>query len=79
MNAISQHQFQAHWAVVRRRVRDRWPQLTAGTVEEIDGRVERLYRALVEDCGLPRAVAARELWEFLHRESSQHAGYCSLN
>jgi hypothetical protein len=79
MNAISQHEFQAHWAVVRRRVRDRWPQLTARTVEEINGRVERLYWALVEECGLPRAVAARELWEFLHRESSQHAGYCSLN
>jgi hypothetical protein len=69
MNAINQHDFQTHWPAVRRRIRDRWPQLNDDIVEGIDGRVERLYQALVEDCGIPRADAARELSEFLRSDA----------
>lgn len=69
MNATKQHEFRADWPALRRRVRDRWPQLNEDVVEGIDGRLERLYLALVEDGGLARGDAARELWEFLRSDA----------
>lgn len=72
MNSTNQQEFRTDWPALRRRVRDRWPQLDEDVVDGIDGRMERLYLALVEDCGMARGEAARELWEFLRSD-----GYAS--
>ena len=68
---MNQQSFEANWARLRRRVQERWPQLTEQDIRHIQGRVDRLYRLLCGPGGLSRSDAAQEVWEFLH-----DARYC---
>jgi hypothetical protein len=62
---MNPHNFAKQWADLRPYVAERWPQLTAQEIDQVNGRVEALYRLLWSSGGLSRGEAAQQLREFL--------------